>query len=181
MNRLALTFITLAATSLTLSGTAFSQNEQLMAGTATLDHQLDTRSATAGQIITAKLSQEIVTPGGVKLPRGTELVGHIDQAQASKGKSSAEIDLTFDKAQLKDGKSLPIKATLVQISEAYSVEAPQTVVTADAVYDQKDVLPGIDLYSKVQADNSGKLVSKNKNFHLLPDTELLVAIAPQAQ
>ena len=51
------------------------------------------------------------------LPKNTVLEGHVDQVQASDHKSDSTMTVTFDKAKLKDGKELPIKATVIAVSE----------------------------------------------------------------
>jgi hypothetical protein len=55
-------------------------------------------------------------PDSVDLPRNTVLLGHIDQVQPSENKGDSSVQVTFDKAQLKNGQQLAIKATIMQIA-----------------------------------------------------------------
>src|SRR6202042_1037477 len=57
------------------------------------------------------------------LPKNTVLEGHVDQVQASDHKSDSMMVITFDKAKLKDGQELPIKATILAMAEPPSMQA----------------------------------------------------------
>lgn len=173
----------IAVTFVALSGSvlAFSQQSnptQLMSGHAALDKTLDTKSAMQGQMISAKLTDSIQTPEGFKLPSGTELMGHVDQVQASKDKSEAKLSLTFDKAHLKDGKVVPIKATIMEVNAPGTIGEVTTKVASDDKFDQETATSGETLHSAVQADNSGTLVRTDKDIRLPNGTELLVAVEP---
>ena len=90
---------------------------QMVQVQAQLDKTLDTKKAKQGDPVTAKLQQDVQIPDAVALPKNTVLEGHVDQVQASEHKSDATMTVTFDKAKLKDGKELPIKATVLAVSE----------------------------------------------------------------
>jgi|SRR5579883_314236 hypothetical protein len=89
---------------------------QMAPARATLDHTLDAKKAKQGDAVTAKLQQDVKIPDAPELPKNTVLMGHVDQVQPSEHKSDSVIQVTFDKAQLKNGQQLPIKATIVQIA-----------------------------------------------------------------
>jgi hypothetical protein len=157
-----------------------SQTTQLISGPAELSQPLDTKTATQGQIVSAKLIGTIQTPEGLKLPNGTELLGHVDQVQASHDKSEAKVTLTFDKARLKDGKEVPIKATLMEVNSPGTISRPPTKVTRDDTFNEETSTSGQTLHSAVPDANSGTLVRKDKDIHLVRGTALVIAVAPES-
>lgn len=90
---------------------------QMVPVQAQLDKTLDAKKAKQGDPVTAKLVQGVQIPDAEALPKNTVLEGHVDQVQASDHKSDSMVTVTFDKAKLKDGKELPIKATVLAVSE----------------------------------------------------------------
>ena len=183
MKRFAVLPLSVAATVLTFSAGAFALDPapQLKSGNAELTHAIDTTSATKGQIVTAKLAEAIESPQGVKLPRGTVLLGHVDQVEASHDKSPAKLALTFYKAQLKDGKIVAIKATLVTLAPAGTPQASGTTVPSDGTFTQEPgAISGVKMQSAVQEDTSGTLTRRDKNFRLGAGTEMQIAVAPQS-
>lgn len=91
-------------------------NIQLVSARALLSKGIDAKKAKQGDAVTAKLQDDVKIPGSVDLPRNTVLLGHIDQVQPSENKGDSSVQVTFDKAQLKNGQQLAIKATIMQIS-----------------------------------------------------------------
>jgi hypothetical protein len=96
--------------------TAPTKNIQLVGARASLSKGLDAKKAKQGDPVTAKLQDNVKIPDSVELPKNTVLVGHVDQVQPSQNKSDSTVQVTFDKAQLKNGQQLPIKATIMQIA-----------------------------------------------------------------
>jgi hypothetical protein len=90
---------------------------QMVQVQAQLDKTIDTKKAKQGDPVTAKLQQNVQIPDAAALPKNTVLEGHVDQVQPSQNKSDSMVTVTFDKAKLKDGKELPIKATVLAVSE----------------------------------------------------------------
>ena len=184
MKRFAATSLSVATTFLALSGSGFaldqSQTIQLMSGPAELNQTLDTKTAAQGQAVSARLTGAIQTPEGLKLPNGTELLGHVDQVRAAGNNSDANLTLTFDKARLKDGKEVAIKATLVEVNSPGTLSGPGTKVSSDGKFDQATSTSGQTLHSEVPANNSGTLARKDKDIRLIKGTELLIAVAPQS-
>src|SRR5271163_748066 len=183
MKRFAATSLSVATTFLALSGSGFaldqSQTIQLMSGPAELNQTLDTKTAAQGQAVSARLTGAIQTPEGLKLPNGTELLGHVDQVRAAGNNSDANLTLTFDKARLKDGKEVAIKATLIEVNSPGTLSGPGTKVSSDGKFDQVTSTPGQTLHSEVPANNSGTLVRKDKDIHLVKGSELIIAVAPE--
>lgn len=185
MKRFATSSLSIATAFFALAGGGLamgqSQSIQLMSGTAELVHTIDSKSAMQGQIVSAKLTDTIETPEGLKLPRGTELLGHVADVQPSHDKSPAKLALTFDKAQMKDGKQVPIKATLLEVAPpGQFAEVPQKVASDGAFNQEAGEISGVSMHSSVQGADSGTLMSKDKNIRLDTGTELVIAVAPQA-
>jgi uncharacterized membrane protein YgcG len=84
---------------------------------AELNTSLDAKKATQGEAVKAKLVQNVQIPDAQELPKNTVLEGHVDQVTASQNKGDSTIVVTFDKAKLKNGQELPIKATVIALSE----------------------------------------------------------------
>jgi hypothetical protein len=182
MKRIALTIFGLATAVLAVSGSAVAQDKpqatQLVEGNAKLDGRLDTKSATQGEAVTAKLTDSIKTSQGVKLPRNTRLLGHVDQVKASENGSPSTLVITFDKAQLKDGNEIAIKATIVAVSPQGAPQGiPMNVASDGRFLQEADSIAGVSLHSAVQDSSSGTLTGDHRNIKLGPGTELVVAIA----
>jgi hypothetical protein len=92
------------------------KNIQLVGARATLNKGLDAKKLKQGDPVTAKLQDDVKSGDAAALPKNTVLLGHVDQVQPSQNKSDSSVQVTFDKAQLKDGQQLPIKATIMQIA-----------------------------------------------------------------
>src|SRR5271165_903332 len=122
MKRILVTVLGLATALLASTGYAVAQDQQpttqLVEGNAQLDNSLNSKSAKQGDVVTAKLTSTVKTPQRVELPRGTKLLGHVDAVTASDAKGPSKLVLTFDKAQLKDGKEVAIKATIAGVAPA---------------------------------------------------------------
>ena len=96
--------------------TVQTKSIQMVSARAFLGKSIDAKKAKQGDAITAKLQDDVKIPGSVDLPKNTVLLGHIDQVQPSENKGDSSVQVTFDKAQLKNGQQLAIKATIMQIS-----------------------------------------------------------------
>ena len=99
----------LALVSLAAAGGASAQS--LVGVNTTLDRTLDSKSAAAGQVVTAKLDGTVTAADGTKLPKGTELIGKVADVKNANGATS--VSLVFTSAKLKDGKEIPVKATVL--------------------------------------------------------------------
>jgi hypothetical protein len=182
MKQIALTIFGLATAVLAVSGSAVAQDQhrttRLVEGKAQLDSRLDTKSATQGKAVTAHLTDSIETSQGVKLPRNTRLLGHVDQVKASENGSPSTLVITFDKAQLKDGKDVPVKATIVAVSpRGEPQEIAMNVGSDGEVLQEPGTIAGVSLRSAVHDSSSGTLTGDHRNIKLGFGTELVVAIA----
>jgi hypothetical protein len=185
MNRLKMNTAGFATAIVALSGLAMAQDQsagpKLVAANSELVRPLSSKSATQGQAVTVRITSSIKTPEGIEIPRGTELIGRIDEAKAADGKGPATLVLTFNQARLKDGKTLAIKATIAGFSPEDQVVDLPASVDPDGVFDQLAPGPsGVALHSAVQDKASGTLTDQRSNISLGAGTQFQVAVAVQS-
>jgi hypothetical protein len=95
---------------------------------ATLSKPVDARKAKPGDPVTATNDRDAKTADGTSIKRGSKLLGHVTKAQPLEKSASGKADasagsmlaLVFDKAVLKDGREVPLNATIQAISAAES-------------------------------------------------------------
>jgi uncharacterized lipoprotein YbaY len=152
---------------------------QMVPAIATLPHTLDADKDHLDATIEAELDHKVTLSDGTVLPSHTVLNGRItrDDMQAA-GKS--EFALRFNQAQLKDGKTVPIKATIVDIRRP----DPDTTSSNDwtsqtLTVEQLNVVSGVDLHSEIASNDSAVFVSTKKHDVKVPaGSELKLAIGP---
>lgn len=165
--------------------------QSLVGVTTRLDKTLDSKSATVGQVVTVKLDGSVNAPDGVKLPKGTELIGKVASVTPAQSKGPASVALVFTSAKLKDGKEIPVKATLVGAYTASEggdatygdqtmAAAPRQVSADDTFNQQPGALRHVALTSAVKNDDSGTFSSTDGNFRLDAGTYLQFGVAPQS-
>lgn len=120
------------ASSPAAADTPQTKNIQLVGARAWLSKGLDAKKAKQGDPVTAKLQDDVKIPDSVELPKNTVLVGHVDEVQPSQNKSDSTVQVTFDKAQLKSGQQIPIKATIMQIAPPVNAIAMNQAGGADS-------------------------------------------------
>lgn len=189
--------LSVAAASMLFAGGAVAQtsssgqsgdNLQLTGVNARLVDTLDAGSVQQGQPVEAKLDSSVKTDQGVKLDRGTELKGTVTKVEKSSNDGPSSVTVNFDKAQTKDGKSVPVKVTVLSAYPAsarsqatYGVTAfgppPEHVNSNEAVNQEPGQLGHIALHSNVQSDNSGTFENKDGNVKLAAGTWLQIGIA----
>lgn len=92
---------------------------------ATLERSVDARRAKPGDEVTAKTNEAFTTESGMTIPRGTKLMGRVTEARPhARGEGSAEsasqLGLVFDKAVMKDGREVPMQATIQAVAAGQS-------------------------------------------------------------
>ena len=160
---------------------------QMVPAQVSLVKALDAKKITSGQQFQATLGKAIHLKNGPELPRGTKLIGTVttDKMQAE---GTSRLALRFTRAKLKNGKVLPVKATIVGIFppafnsyDYYSdLSDPATNVWTSKTLqiDQIGALSGIDLHSNIASRASGVLVSQKKDdMKLKAGSRLDLAIA----
>jgi len=126
----------------------------------------------------------VTLSNGTVLPSHTVLNGRVtrDDMQAA-GKS--EFALRFDQAQLKNGKTVPIKATIVDITRPSSstdgYDASNDWTSQTLIVEQLNAVSGADLHSQIAGNDSAVFVSTRKHDVKVPArTQLNLAIAQAA-
>lgn len=169
------------------------QNLQLVGANATLVQTVDTKNASQGQTITAKITSNVRNVGGTEFPKGTLLIGKVEQARPSTNNGPAYLSIVFDQAKLTDGKTVPVKATLLGAypaqdgnyytdtgSEGALVAGLPASIPADQKVDQEPgALGNVEMRSAVQSDASAVFTSAKRNIDLKNGTQLQIAIAPE--
>ncbi|HEX3662899.1 MAG TPA: hypothetical protein VHU89_15800 [Acidobacteriaceae bacterium] len=168
-----------------LAGVGIARAQSLAGVTTTLDHTLESKSARVGEPVTATL-RESVKRDGLNLPRGTELVGKVAAVNAAQNGGQSSLSLLFTTAKLKDGKEVPVKATIIAAfprsvndsgdgSGATLGEPPQQV-PSDGVFDQEPgALSHVTMTSAVKNDESATFTS-SREFKLQAGTFLQLGV-----
>jgi hypothetical protein len=155
---------------------------QMVSALATLPHTLDADKDHLDSTFEIELSHKVTLSNGTVLPSHTVLNGRVtrDDMQAA-GKS--EFALRFDQARLKNGKTVPIKATIVDItrpsssSDGYAASNDWTSQTLTV--EQLNAVSGVDLHSDIASNDSVVFVSTKRHDVKVPaGTELKLAIGP---
>ncbi|HZC44113.1 MAG TPA: hypothetical protein VE195_08060 [Acidobacteriaceae bacterium] len=167
------------------------QNLNLVSANAELTQGLNSKSTQQGQSVTAKLTSGVKTDGQMELPKGTILVGKVDQAQNSNSDGNkSSISIVFNEARLRNGREVPIKATLLaayppvitgvtQSTSSYMIQQPRHIPNDTKVQQDPGTLGNVTLKSAVQSNVSGVFLSKDHNINLHQGTRFQLAIAPE--
>ncbi len=165
---------------------ARSEAMKMVPAEAALIGKIDARNSHVGQEFRATLSDTVHLKNGPELPHGTQLIGTIasDDMQGA----TPKLALSFTKAKLKDGKVVPITATIVGLNppqDTYdgdaSVEALNSWSASSLKFDAQGVLSGVDLHSQIEGADSGVFVAtKKEDLKLLPGDQFALAIAARS-
>ena len=161
---------------------------QMVPAQGDLVKPIDARKAQPGNQFRVVLSDTVHLKNGIELPHGTALIGLVstDDMHLS---GTSKLALRFTKAELKNGKVLPIKATIVgvfppaeQDAEGYPVAAGNQDTNNWTSHmlqiDEIGALSGVDLHSRIASKNSGVFVSTKKDdMKLSAGSEFALAIA----
>ncbi|MHB8303311.1 MAG: hypothetical protein ACYDC6_10815 [Acidobacteriaceae bacterium] len=148
---------------------------------------LDANKLKSGYTFHAKLMKAVQLDNGPELPSGTMLVGTIEKDDMQVAGRS-KLVLRFSRATLQSGKTVPIKATIVGLYHPENRYTGENMVAPEDIppswndgtlqVDQENVLPGVDMHSKISSRNSGVFVSKDKdNMTLRYGSDIQLAIA----
>ena len=148
---------------------------------ALLAESLDAVKDQPGYAVSAKLQGKVNLSDGTELPRGTILLGKITTDDMQQ-QGTKKLALRFDQARLKDGTTVPIRATIVGFYAASGGEideAPANNWTASQLeFNQEGIASGVELHSKIASQNSGVFVStKNDDVKLKQGSWIQFAIA----
>lgn len=89
-----------------------------------LQTTLDARKCHPGQRVVAKTTQDVKQDGHVVLRKGTQLIGHVTEAQArTKANAESSVGIVFDEAVMKKGQEVPFHATIQALAAAQSTSS----------------------------------------------------------
>ena len=146
------------------SSTAAMQTDaaKMVPAQAALAQTLDANKMQPGQEFKATLSDKVKLKDGTELPRGTVLIGIADNGQ-SNGRST--LTLHFTQAQLKDGKTISISVTIVDLVSASNVDYTTVATWNPQMLQviQQNVVKGVDLESHIGDSTSGTFVAAKKD------------------
>lgn len=162
---------------------------QMVAAQAELKDSINAKKATPGQTIHARITEKVKFQDGQELPSDTILEGHVDRVQPSEKKSDSTVVVTFDKALLKGGVELPIKATLLSMwepQEAVSgggaaLPGGQTSQSGmgsaipsqmNVVSQGREAVPGVTLHSDIHDLSSVTFTADRKNVNVPAGTQM---------
>lgn len=176
----------------------------MVAAQAELKDSINAKKAKQGEMIRARISEKVKFSDGKELPADTILEGHVDQVQPSEKKSDSTVVVTFDKALLKGGEELPIKATVLSMWEAQDavsggmgsgaplpggqmsqsggragIPSPTNVVS-----EGRQPVPGVKLHSDIHEKSSVTFTAERQNVNVPSGTKMrfgLVVIPPGVQ
>ena len=155
---------------------------QMVPAIAQLTRTLDADKDHLDSTFQAELTHKVTLTNGTVLPSHTLLIGTVtrDDMQAA---GTSEFALRLNQAKLKDGKTLPIKATIVDITrprfntDEYPASNDWTSQTLTV--EEPNVVSGVDLHSEIASNDSAVFVSTRKRDMKVPaGSELKLAIAP---
>jgi hypothetical protein len=164
------------------------QAQRMVPALASLTRALDSNSVHNGDQFRATLSGNVHLSGGTELRHGDVLLGQVvDDDTNAAGKS--RVAVRFAQAVLKNGQTIPIKATIVALytpdnlvsdESAVPEEVPNSWNDGTLQVDQLGVVKDVDLHSRISSQNSGVFVSVKNNFKLPAGSEIALAIAAQS-
>ncbi len=178
--------LTTKALAATNSSPAFNGQREAMRmvpARAVLKNTINARKIQVGDKFEAALAATVHLKNGSVLSRGTKLIGAVVRDKMQDG-SASTLALRFTQARLKNGKAVPIKATIVLVSppaysysgEMYSAANYWNDKTLQV--DQINAESGVNLHSAIASRNSGVFVTTKKDNVKLPaGSQLALAIA----
>lgn len=96
---------------------AAQESVQATSVSAEFTKSVDTKRAKVGDEINVKTTGQAKLPDGTELPKGTKLVGNVVDVKAkSKEEKDSHLVLALNRAVLKDGKEVPIRAAVTSMT-----------------------------------------------------------------
>lgn len=107
---------------------------------AVLEKMIHPKKVNVGDAVVARMTEPTKLKDGTELPKGTHLIGKVTEVKMKADKEGpSKLGVLFDKAQLKDGKEMPLTMALVSVAPRYepggvdSVAAENTASSAGRV------------------------------------------------
>lgn len=160
--------------------------QRMVPAHASLTRALDANSAHQGDQFRATLNDNVHLNDGLELRHGDTLVGKV-VADDANTPGNSRIAVRFTQAVLKNGQTVPIKATIVNLAQPSDLTGDD-YTALDQVHDswndgtlnvdQIGVIKDVDLHSSISSQNSGVFVStKRSDFKIPAGSEMALAIS----
>lgn len=170
---------------------------QMATVVANVDKTVDAKKAKTGDTFTAKVVTGTTLNDGTVVPAGSVLEGHVDSVTPSEHKSDSNMVVTIDKLQIKGGKEVPVKATIVNVASFETSMGGGSGQQQDRAFDTSardsgrmngasdsqsgpsgpHPVPGLTLASSIKDANSGTLTQAKGNVHLSNENQIQVSLA----
>jgi hypothetical protein len=99
---------------------------------AELARSVDAKKAKADDKIEARLTMDVLSHGRIVIPRGTKIVGHvIDARPRTKRVSESRVEIAFERILIKNGREIPLKATIQAVGVPIPTSAPANLDTEE--------------------------------------------------
>jgi hypothetical protein len=178
----------------TAAGAAPEHVIQMVNLVANVDKSIDTKKAKAGDAFTAKVTTAGKLDDGTDVPIGSVLEGHVDSVTPSENKGDSVLTVTIDKLAIKNGKEIPVKATITHVASTESEDDkgysdPSSYqarsIPATRPSDMQDPnapkaphsIPGLTFTSSPHDATSGTFTYAKKNLRLGNSVQLQVSVA----
>jgi hypothetical protein len=89
-----------------------------------LESSLNSRKVKTGQVISARVAQDIRLSSGSKIHEGAKLIGHVMDIKPAGGKGGAQMSLRFDRLVVSK-RQIPITASVRALASMMAVEEAQ--------------------------------------------------------
>lgn len=167
-----------------LSMSAAAASAQSLTGVNTkLLTPLDSQTAKVGQQVAVKLNDSVKIASGETLPKGTQLLGTVADVKPAQGRNAASVAVVFNTAELKGGRKIPVKATLLAAYPPAGgngleiLGVPPSQIDSKYTVDQEPgALPGVTLKAAVQDSDSGTFSKEKGNFKLATGSYLQLGV-----
>ena len=128
---------------------------QMAAGKARLDKKVDSKNAKVGDLVTAKLMEDIQCADGLLMPKDATLSGRVLEVQPSENKGDSKLVLIFDELVPKGKQPIRVKVTLLGLISP-PVQGP------DLVSGKRDLdLEGLPAATSTTRQGPGAVSAKN--------------------
>jgi len=178
----------------TAAGAGPSHVIQMVNLVANVDKSIDTKKAKVGDPFNAKVMTAGKLDDGTDVPVGSVLEGHVDSVTPSENKGSSVLTVTIDKLAIKNGKEIPVKATITGVAstesnddKGYSDPSSYQVrsipaTTPSGTQDPNapkspHSVPDLNLTSSPHDATSGTFTYAKKNLHMNSSFQLQVSVA----
>ncbi len=129
-----------------------------------LARSLDSRKLKQGDAVETRTTAELRMADGTIIPQGSKVMGHVTAATArSKGDAESSLGITFDQIELRDGRTIPLKADIQALGP------PPNLGPAASQMGNPAPMPGAGMPGGIgNPPNSGGLGAPPSNFPTHP-------------